>query len=194
MRLLPCVSSLTLIFALGATAAPAQSPVQFGIGGGVAVPIGDLDANKVGWQGMALIRFRPGSSPLGLQIDGNYQRLTFKEGFFGGDGRTRIIHGTANLVFTFPTSEQSRFTPYLIGGAGIYNVNRDASNSNDFDFETTKFGLNGGVGFDIGAGSGVAVFVEGRFHNIFDGTLDDIGGTSNASVIPITVGLKFGGN
>jgi opacity protein-like surface antigen len=193
MRLLECVSCATLALALSASAAPAQSPVQFGIGGGAAIPIGDLsDQNKIGWQGMALVRFKPGSSPIGFQIDGNYQRMTFEDGFFAGAGRTRIINGTANLVFTFPTSDEARFRPYLIGGAGIYNVDRDAEASDNFDFETTKFGLNGGVGFEFGAGA-AAVFLEGRFHNIFEGTLDDIGGTSGASIIPITLGVKIGG-
>src|SRR4029450_10199965 len=104
-------------------------------------------------------------------------------------GRTQIINGTADLVFTFPTSEETTFKPYLIGGVGIYNVDRDADASDASDYSTTKFGLNAGAGFEVGAG-GVTLFVDGRFHNIFEGTIDNIGGTSRPRLTPITSAVK----
>ena len=51
---------------------------------------------------------------------------------------------------------------------------------------STDFGINAGAGFDFQAGA-VALFVEGRFHNVFsDG--------SNTNFIPITVGVRLGGS
>lgn len=44
---------------VGTTAAGAQSPVKFGLGGGLAIPLGTFDDNdKLGWQGEALVTFR----------------------------------------------------------------------------------------------------------------------------------------
>ncbi|HET7601323.1 MAG TPA: outer membrane beta-barrel protein [Gemmatimonadales bacterium] len=170
-----------------------SSPVKFGIGGGLAIPISHFkDQNKLGWQGQAFVRFRPGRSPVGFQVDGNYMQLPYSDSFvrITGPGKRQIISGTADIVFAIPTSDETRFKPYILGGAGIYYV----KNNNDTgrDPHVTKFGLNGGVGFDVGAGP-VVFFAEGRFHNLFTGTLDDIGSTSDLSLIPVTVGIKFGG-
>jgi hypothetical protein len=51
---------------------------------------------------------------------------------------------------------------------------------------TTKFGLNGGVGFDIKAG-GAGLFVEDRWHTVFTSG-------SNTTFMPITIGIRFGGS
>jgi hypothetical protein len=188
--------SVALGLVLPASTAMAQgssnssaSVVKFGLGGGLAIPLGTFDdANKLGWQGMALVRFRPAGSPVGFQVDGNYMQMKFEGS--PSVGKTQIIDGTANIVFTIPTSDETRFKPYLIGGAGIYNIkaNPDVGPS----ASVTKFGLNGGVGFDIGSGPAI-FFAEGRFHNVFSGTINNIGGTSSASLIPVTIGVKFGG-
>jgi len=166
-----------------------QSVVKFGLGGGVATPVGTFnDGSKLGWQGMAAITFRPWESPVGFQIDGNFMQMSFQ----GGGGKTQVIDGTANLVFTIPTSEETAFKPYLIGGAGVYNVKANPDAAGVPNRSVTKFGINGGAGFDIGRGPAV-FFVEGRFHNVFSGTINNIGGTSSASLIPVTIGIRFGG-
>lgn len=171
------------------SASSSQSVVKFGLGGGLATPLGTFeDGNKLGWQGMAAIIFRPWESPVGFQIDGNFMQMSFQ----GGGGRTQVIDGTANLVFTVPTSEETAFKPYIIGGAGIYNLKANPDAVGVPNRSVTKFGINGGVGFDIGRGPAV-FFAEGRFHNVFSGSLDNIGGTSSASLIPVTIGIKFGG-
>jgi hypothetical protein len=190
---------------LGSSTVTAQtrsepSPVKFGIGGGLAVPLGTFDDNdKLGWQGQALITFRPSGSPVGFRVDGNYMQMKWEPGysaFIGGAsagaGKTQVIAGSANIVFTFPTSEETRFKPYILGGAGVYNIRENPDATGVPTGSVTKFGINGGAGFDIGAG-GAVLFVEGRFHNVFSGTINNIGGTSSASLIPITVGIKFGG-
>jgi opacity protein-like surface antigen len=47
----------------------------------------------------------------------------------------------------------------------------------------TKFGLNGGAGIEFGL-SGLATFVEARFHSVF--TED-----SKTNFVPISFGIKF---
>ena len=165
---------------LSAVAVSAQTPVQFGVAAGVSVPTGSTsDGLKTGWHGLALLQFKPASTPVGFQIDGSYNQL----GFDGGGGKEEVIAGTANLVYEFATSAESQFRPYLIGGGGVYNLKSkpDAGAS----FSDTKFGINVGAGFNFKL-SGVGLFMEGRFHDIL------VSG-SDFHYIPITAGVRFGG-
>jgi outer membrane protein with beta-barrel domain len=180
MRRLPKIAAFALGLGFSAAAASAQTPVQFGLGGGVSIPTGTTSNGlKTGWNGLALVQFKPASSPVGFQIDGSYNQL----GFDGGGGKDRIIAGTADAVYEFATSAQSQFHPYLIGGGGVYNVKAEP----DFgaSVSDTKFGINVGAGFNFRS-SGVGFFVEGRFHDIM------VPG-SDLHYIPITAGVRFGG-
>ncbi len=176
---------------LSAPVAHAQG-AEFSLGGGATVPLSDFsDFTKTGFHGLVAVSFAPSSFPLGIQIDGMYQRLK-NEDIIPGDRTSQILQGTANLIYKFKTSEESTFRPYLIGGVGIYNFKQVSGDDvagpgvGNTGNTGTDFGLNGGAGFDIKAGA-VGLFVEGRFHNVFsDGT--------DAQFIPITLGVRFGGN
>lgn len=159
----------------------AQTPVQFGLGGGVTIPSGSTSNGlKTGWHGTGLIQFKPVASPVGFRIDGAYQQL----GFDGGGGKRQVIDGTGNVVYEFQVSPETRFRPYLIGGAGVYNLKNKPDSSQTTS--ATKFGINAGAGFNIQA-SGVGLFMEGRFHDVF------VPG-SDFHIVPITVGVRFGGS
>jgi hypothetical protein len=176
------VAAIALATAIGATSAHAQSGVQFGIGGGANIPLGDFaDAAKTGYHGMALVGFQPATLPIGIQVDGYYNRL----GTESETGNFEVINGNLNGVYTFKSSAESKFRPYLIAGVGVYN----SKFKPDADIEgpdgTTDFGINGGAGFNFTAGS-VGLFLEGRFHNVFNEG-------SDTNYIPITLGVRFGG-
>jgi hypothetical protein len=47
------------------------------------------------------------------------------------------------------------------------------------------FGLNGGAGLRVGLG-GIGLFVEARYHYIFEGS-------HNYEMVPISAGVRFGG-
>jgi hypothetical protein len=174
------VVALALLVLLGARALSAQTPVQFGLGAGLSIPTGATsDGLKTGWHATGLVQFSPASSPVGFQIDASYRQL----GFDGGGGKDQIIDGTANAVYNFAVSNETQFRPYLIGGVGVYNVK--AKPDVGTSLSDTKFGVNAGAGFNIKT-SGVGIFVEGRFHNVF------VEG-SDFHFIPITAGVRFGG-
>jgi outer membrane protein with beta-barrel domain len=181
-------AAVALGMLLSAPAARAQG-AEFALGGGIGVPLGDFDdAAKLGWHGLAAVSFVPNGWPVGIQIDGSYQQFSLEDagGFTGL--KTRFLQGTGNVVFKFKTSEESTFRPYLIGGVGVYNgkTTADDDPGDVLGGGETKFGLNAGAGFDFKAG-GAGLFIEGRFHNVFtDG--------ANTRYIPITVGIRFGGN
>jgi hypothetical protein len=185
--MLKALTAVAMATAFTASTAHAQTPVSFGVGGGVSLPLGNFsDASKLGFQGTALVQFAPANLPVGFRVDGTYQQNKFSDlqaSLPSGDGKFQTIFGTADVVYTFKTAETSKIHPYLIAGGGVYNFKTklDAGGSGS----DTKFGANGGAGFDMAVGS-AKVFLEGRFHNIF------ISG-NNVNFIPITVGVKFGG-
>jgi hypothetical protein len=184
------MAALAVAMLLGAPALRAQG-AEFSLGGGIGVPLGDFDdAAKLGWHGLAAVSFGPEGWPVGIQIDGSYQQFSLDDAAFPGfDGlKNRLIMGTGNVVFKFKTAEDSRFRPYLIGGGGVYNSKITGSDDPEdiLPGGETKFGLNAGAGFDFKAGS-AGLFIEGRFHNVFTEG-------SNTQFIPITLGIRLGGN
>jgi hypothetical protein len=177
---------IALALLANVSAANAQG-VELSLGGGISNPLGTFnDATKMGWNGLAALSVVPTGSPVGFQVDGEYQQFPF-DGF---SGHERFLIGTGNVVYKFKTSENSTVRPYLIGGGGVYNFKGTGSSTVSGNFSTTgsttKFGINGGAGIDFKAGS-AGLFVEGRFHDVFTSGKD-------VTFVPITVGIRFGGN
>jgi hypothetical protein len=72
-----------LVTALPTVVAAQFALPQFGVAAGAALPVGGLGTAwylqggwKVGWEGMALVAFRIGRSPLGVRLDGSYSVTT----------------------------------------------------------------------------------------------------------------------
>ena len=179
--------AMGVVLALSAHVVQAQTGVSLGFGGGAAMPTGSLaDGNSTGWSSQLVARVKPGASPVGLQVDGFYNRFGLEGGL---DGNSRLLGGTANAVFAFPTGSRAR--PYLIGGLGVYNGKTSLTGGPSTE-SATKWGANAGAGFDVGVGKHAAVFAEGRFHAIFKGvtdvtTLEE----ETAYMVPLTVGLRW---
>ena len=116
------VAAVLIAMALSASAARAQG-AEVSLGGGLGIPLSNFDdIAKLGWHGLAAVSYVPTGSPVGIQIDGQYQQFKLDESVFGrSDLKDRFIIGTANAVFKFNTAETSPVRPYLIGGAGVYN-------------------------------------------------------------------------
>ena len=184
MRIPKAVAALVMGMLVGASALQAQG-AEFSLGGGLDIPLGDFDdAAKMGFHGLAGVSVVPNNWPVGIQVDGNYTRFSDDTPL---DVKFQLIYGTANLIYKFKTSEETRFRPYLIGGGGVYNFKVKGDDvPSGIDDSETKFGINAGAGFDFKAGS-AGIFIEGRFHDVFTSG-------SNTTFIPLTVGVRFGGN
>ena len=173
------------VAALSATTASAQSSkaVSIGISGGAAIPVGDLgDFYSTGYNGTLSLMFRSYGSPIGLRIDGMYNKMSPKDDapieFDAVDGVV-IMGANANLVYNLPGTGM---TPYLIGGAGVYNLKLDLEGSNDPD-SRNKFGVNGGIGAAFPL-SGFNAFIEARYHHVFT---DD----NATQFIPVVFGISL---
>ncbi|MFL5460046.1 MAG: hypothetical protein ACJ8AP_08055 [Gemmatimonadales bacterium] len=102
-----------VLLAMG-LAVPGVAQLRFSIGGGATLPAGTFgDVANTGWHGGAAIGFQPADFPIGFQIDGTYHRFGFAAEALDADWQ--MIQGTANAVFMFNRSEESKFHPYLIG-------------------------------------------------------------------------------
>lgn len=214
-RALARATAIFTSLALAAPAAQAQlgavNPFSFGVSGGLSVPTGDFsDAFGTGYNVDAFVGVRVPTLPVSLRIEGGYQEFGLKGSVkdqlrnanLRGDVKARIISGTANLVYTF-APPASVVRPYLIGGAGVYNLRTrgtgDVGNVLDEllgtrEESTTRLGVNGGVGVEVPL-SGISVFGEARVHTIFTpserdpDTGDRVGGRT--TLVPIKVGIRF---
>lgn len=186
MKTLMRGAAVGLALALSAQVAQAQAGLSLGLGAGAVVPTGSMaDLNSTGWTGQAALRVKPAVSPLGFQVDAFYTRLGLENDL---DGHSRMIGGTANAVFAFPSAAVAR--PYLIGGVGVYNGKTTIDDLGSSDAET-KFGANAGAGFDLKLGS-ASLYAEGRFHAIFNAAVDvETLEETTAYMIPLTVGLRW---
>ena len=171
-----------------------SSPVRFGIMGGATFPLSDLKNDaKTGWNAGALVNIGVPLVPVSFRVDGQWHQLqgkTFDAGGFADRTDFRIIDGTANVVYTFGAALPTKF--YLIGGLGVYNE-RAKDQLSDISASSTKFGLNGGIGFKFQL-TGFATFIEARYHNVFKGTaIGDVNSDNAKSLqfIPVSVGITF---
>jgi hypothetical protein len=155
---------------------------EFSLGGGLGIPLGTYDdVVKMGWHGTTAISLVPEGVPFGVQLDGSYAQFSDETPF---DIKNQLIYGTANAVYKFKSSEETKFRPYLIAGIGVYNFK--AIGDDAFEDSATEFGVNAGAGFDVRAG-GAGLFIEGRYQNVFtEGP--------NIKFLPMTVGIRFGGS
>ena len=181
------VAALAVV-TLSATSTSAQSnkAISVGISGGAAIPVGDLGEDfTTGYNGTVSLMFRSFGSPIGLRIDGAYNHMSVKNDRtiiapgFGVLDAVAISSANANLVYNLPGTG---ITPYLIGGAGVYNLKRDIEDADDPDSEN-KFGLNGGIGASFPL-SGFNTFIEARYHHVFSENVA-------TQFIPVTFGISF---
>jgi opacity protein-like surface antigen len=201
-----CMTPLTV-------AAQQTRGTGFGVGvtAGGTVPVSDYrDVANGAWNVGGLIDWGRVASPLGLRLDVMYHGFSDKNFATIGGGSTavtfanssRIVNGDLNVVLGAPRTG-STLRPYVLGGGGVYGVRNELKCKSQFfctgtfDRSTeTKFGLDGGVGVELGL-SGFDAFVEGRYHHVFDALPDPncAGlprcGRVAARFLPITFGLIY---
>jgi len=105
-----------------------QLPLQrlpgffFGLGAGVAVPMNNWrNSTKDGPAAHAHIGYFPGTSPLGIRLDGDYDWFGRRESDCPSCPKPKLFSGSADLVLRFPLDRKSSLNPvfYVLGGGGI---------------------------------------------------------------------------
>jgi opacity protein-like surface antigen len=165
------------IVALAPTARAQSNPFQIGGAAGIAFPTGDLGSvTNTGYNVTLAVGYNPPAAPVGLRAEAAYNEF----GNQVGGGNSNIAAFTANAVFALPASG---FTPYVIGGAGLYRVGANDAFGNSAS--ENDFGFNIGGGVKLPLSSSFETFVEARYNRVS-------GGNGNTfSFIPVTVGIMW---
>jgi opacity protein-like surface antigen len=172
----------TLVAAGIAAVAPAaraqgsSNPFQIGGAAGIAFPTGDLgNVANTGYNVTLALGYNPPAAPVGLRFEAAYNEF----GNQVGSGNINIAAFTANAVFALPASG---FTPYLIGGAGLYRTGANAFGNSGSE---NDFGFNIGGGVKLPLSNSFETFVEARFNRV------SVSGGGSLSFIPVTVGIMW---
>ncbi len=167
------------LLAIGtAGTANAQARGYVGIGGGVGIPMGSFkDDYKMGWLGQVIggVKF---TDMLGVRVDGTYGQHSAKD---AADPKIKLLSVLGDIVLSPKTS--GGVAPYVLGGAGMTNSKASVGT---VSASSSAFAWNAGAGAKFTAGS-LGVYVEARFVSAKKN-----GETHN--VLPVTIGLRFGGN
>ncbi|MEO8909678.1 MAG: outer membrane beta-barrel protein [Gemmatimonadaceae bacterium] len=170
--------------AIVATAPSAQAQgaaalgFQIGASGGIAFPTSDLgNATNTGYNVTVAVGLKPYMSPVGFRFEAAYNEF----GLQGGGGNINIPAFTANATLDLPAAG---FTPYVIGGAGLYRPSANLTGLSNPSAEN-DFGFNIGGGVKIPLSSSFETFVEARYNRV------NMSGGGNAAFIPVTVGIMW---
>ena len=171
------------------------SPITFGISGGVSVPMEDLADGSRGFTGVNTGYNVTGSLgiglpalPFSLRADASYNGFGTKNFSFaamvpqsGFNADARVLGFTANVVFPIHPLPTPIIHPYLIGGAGVYNVRISPTTGGSTSQSNFGFNLGAGVSVPFVLFDG---FIEARYHHV---TQDN----GSIAFVPITVGVMF---
>lgn len=186
------------VAALGAAGAQAQSREESGgvrllVGGGTTLPLGDFgEGFNNGPHGLVGLALQPVGFPVGFRIGGMYHRISGDEDVLPlSDLDTQILSGTLDAVLNFSTSSDTPLRPYLLAGGGYYNLKGVGDDAPEGLGSETDLGINAGAGFDYRAGDNLGIFLEARYHLIFTEE-EDIAGSTNTNILPISLGVRIG--
>jgi opacity protein-like surface antigen len=176
------ILSMVAVLGLAAAAPVAQgqgyNPFQIGASGGIAFPTGDLGTGTDNGYNIAVsVGYKPQLMPISLRAEAAYNQF----GFTGGGGSVNIPSFTGNVIYELPLGVG--FTPYAIGGVGLYRVSAGFNGGGSTTAEN-DFGWNIGGGIKLPLSTSFETFVEARYNSVSAN-----GGT--ASFIPVTVGIMF---
>ena len=174
---------LALLLLVPAMRASGQGPIAFGVGGGVAKPVGSLgDVANTGYRALGTLAIGVPLVPVGLRLDASYDRFGFQRSSSsvpGSEtGSQSVFAGTVNG--TLRLSPLPLITPYAIAGLGPYHTSCSGPATCE---SATHVGYNAGVGVRFGAVL-IHGFAEVRYHYV------SMPGGS-VQYVPVTVGLFF---
>jgi len=163
-------------------AAFASGPWMMDIRGGVGLPQGDFgDSFKSGLL-IGVEATKMMSTNLGLGLEGNYMKNDGDEAIFGtgSDVNAKFMHYGVHGKYMLGKSD-SKMMPYMVAGAGLYNIKVDTGVTDDSE---TKFGLRGGVGMNWMMGPKMGLGFQADYNDVMtEGT--------SSQYIGLSAGLHF---
>ena len=167
---------VSLPFEARAQVSAAAKPVQIGVAGGASLPTSNLsDGANTGFNVTGTVGFNPAMIPLGIRVDGAYNRFGLKGGVNGNIAFTSV---TGNLVYKFPSLSVS---PYAIGGAGWCHTTASVTGFGNGSDNNFCWNAGGGISMPL---SGFDTFIEARYNQVQ-------GNGGSLKFIPIAFGVMF---
>ena len=166
---------MALVSAEARAQVSSAKPVQIGVAAGAALPTSDLsNGANTGFNVTGTVGINSKMIPLGIRIDGAYNRFGLKSPLTGNVAYTSV---SGNLVYKFQSATVS---PYAIGGGGWCHTSADTGFGSGTD-NNFCWNVGGGISMPL---SGFDTFIEARYTQIQ---------TSPASTkfVPITFGVLF---
>jgi opacity protein-like surface antigen len=174
------------------------------LSGGMAAPMSDFKDNvKTGYV------FGVGADyglkeNLALGIDGSFlsnsatdDQQTALSGLAGTSvsAKAETLQGGAHLKYIFPMASESKISPYVIGGAGVYNVKNKIESSNTVFNDAakssdSKFGARGGLGLMYKTSPKVGIGVESDYNWI--DTSDNTTGAKSTQYVGVRAAVSIG--
>ena len=176
-------NSILSIFAVAGIVAAAPvaqaqgyNPFEIGASGGIAFPTGDLsDAVGTGYNIAIHAGYKSQFMHIGIRAEAAWNQFSLDQ----GDGNANIPAFTGNVTYGLPMA--TGFSPYFIGGAGLYRPNVEFNGASSE--AENDFGWNVGGGIKIPL-SGFETFIEARYHSVSTNG-------RTLSFVPLTVGITF---
>lgn len=146
--------------------------------GGLGLPMGNFgDEFKSGLL-LGVEASKMMSPQFAIGVDGNYVKndvtsdnQTLLDNTFGAgtEANAKLMHYGVHGKYMMSTKEGNKFTPYLVGGAGIYHIKAEITppGGPTADDSESKFGVRGGVGANIMMGQRWGLGVQGDFNDVF---------------------------
>jgi hypothetical protein len=176
--------------------------VFFGLGAGANIPMNDIrGVFKDSWALQGQAGFFPGTSPLGLRVDGTFGKISHRQIDCPGCNDPSVWTLGADAILRMPLDRTSKLNPvlYVFGGGGWSHFGdiskgttpRTRQLVGPYDTNPTHFiDVSGGHGYwDVGPGvdfslGGLHLYAEGRYMTIMTSG-------KNSHMFPVYGGLKF---
>ena len=187
------ILSALLLLVLAAPAAAQPEPsraVNFGIGGGVSLPVSNArDLYRTGFNGQGFMRIDVKGWPVSLRGDFSYQIFQLQADALAGTGSSSgtgtLLAGLGGLQLTL---SRGRVRPYLLASVGAYNIKSEPDAPNVPVTSATHFGVDGGAGILFNMGT-LLLYAEGRLDHVL--THGDVVPADAIDVVPISLGVIF---
>jgi hypothetical protein len=168
-----------------------------GLGLGADIPMNDIrGVVKDGYAGQAQLGYFPGSSALGLRVDGTYGTTPRRDRDCPTCSSPKLWTVGGDVILRMPIDRTSKLNPvlYVFGGGGYAKFsdvdarqNTNALNVNFTNSGNWYYDVGPGVDFSLG---GLHMYAEGKYMTIRSGTAANKT-NGNIHLFPVFAGLKF---
>ena len=94
----------------------------FGLGTGMDIPTEEwLNSAAIGWTARAHLGWYPGTSPVGIRVEGDYSNFGSREDDCPNCSSTQLWQLSGSLIWRIPLDRKSKVNPqiYFLGGGGF---------------------------------------------------------------------------